>query len=177
MIHSLTGLIHLLAALLDVVLGARILFMRKATRWHRRLGYVFVTAMLVTDITALTLFGLNGRFNLLHGFAIVSLVSLALGMYCVLARRPDPHWFDWHLNFMTWSYIGLIAALVSETATRIGIPLLRAQGLSPQLWFWIVLGLATALVMGVGGWLLARQMPALEKYRPRARRPGAANPA
>lgn len=52
-----------------------------------------------------------------------------------------------HFQWMTWSYVGLAAAAVSEIATR--LPALRPhpeQGLA----FGITVAVATLLVVGVG---------------------------
>ncbi|WP_170113128.1 DUF2306 domain-containing protein [Ahniella affigens] len=169
MIHSPLGALHLIAALAAVILGAIVFRSRKATRWHRRVGYGYAATMLATNVSALCIFGLSGTFNMLHGFAILSLSSLAFGMMPVLRGRPEGIRFDQHLKFMSWSYIGLIAALVAESATRIGMPILVANGYTPRPWFWALVGLASFLVAGVGALILRRQEPGLQRYRPRPR--------
>lgn len=171
MVHSPLGALHLTAALSAVVLGAMVFRSRKATRFHRRLGYGYVTAMLTTNLTALGIYGLSGKFNLLHGFALLSLISLVFGMLPVMRGRPEGLRFDQHWRFMSWSYIGLIAALVAESATRIGLPMLIAQGFAPKPWFWVLVGVASFLVAGIGAGIVHRQTSALERYRPRTASP------
>lgn len=166
MTHDALGSFHLTTALLAVVSGAFVLRGRKATRQHRLLGYLYVNAMLSANLSALAITRLSGGFNLLHGFALVSLASIAVGLIAVVWRRPKARWFDLHIHSMAWSYIGLIAALVSESATRIGVPWLVHNGYPPRGGFWLLLGLATAATVGYGAWLLYRRLPALERYRP-----------
>lgn len=169
MVHSPLGAVHLFAALAAVVLGAIVLRSRKATRLHRRMGYGYVVAMLSTNLTALGIYGLSGKFNMLHGFALLSLSSLFFGILPVMRGRPDEAAFERHYQFMSWSYIGLCAALVAESATRMVLPLLIQQGFSPKGWFWALVGIASFAVAGIGGWWLRRAEPDLQRYRPRPR--------
>lgn len=171
MTHDALGSFHLTTALLAVISGAFVLRGRKATRQHRLLGYLYVNAMLSANLSALAITRLSGGFNLLHGFALVSLASIAVGLIAIVWRRPKARWFDLHIHSMAWSYIGLIAALVSESATRIGVPWLVHNGYPPRGGFWLLLGLATAVTVGYGAWSLYRRLPALERYRPGHHRP------
>ena len=167
MTHDALGTFHLISALIAVVSGALVLRSRKATRQHRLLGYLYVNAMLSANFSALAITRLSGGFNLLHGFALISLASIAVGLIAVVWRRPTIHWFDLHIHSMAWSYIGLMAALISESATRIGVPWLVANGYPPRGGFWLLLGLATGAVVLSGALWLYRQLPVLERYRPR----------
>ena len=167
MVHDALGTFHLGTALVAIVAGAWVLRNRKATRRHRVWGYVYVLAMLSTNFSALGILRLTGSFNLLHAFAVISLLSIIVGMLAILCRWPAKNGFDLHLACMVWSYIGLIAALVSESATRIGVPLLIAHGYPPRTLFWVLVGLATGIVVAFGALQLRRFKPALERYRPR----------
>jgi uncharacterized membrane protein len=135
-----------------VFCGALVLLNPKGTRWHRGLGYAYVTAMAVTLVTALALYELTGAFNLLHVAALVSALTLLQGLKAVWQRRPG--WLERHYRLMAWSYIGLIAALVSESAARFGMPVLAARGIATGVWFWGLVGASTFLVVLAGARLL-----------------------
>ena len=73
-------------------------------------------------VTAFSIYDLTGQFGPFHAAAAVSAVSLAGGLYHVLGRQPKYTWIEWHAHWMSWSYIGLIAALTAESATRLIMP-------------------------------------------------------
>jgi uncharacterized membrane protein len=171
MTHDALGSFHLTSALLAVITGAFVVRNRKATRQHRLLGYLYVNAMLSANLSALAITRLSGSFNLLHAFALVSLASITVGLIAVVWRRPKTRWFDLHIHSMAWSYIGLLAALVSESATRIGAPWLVQNGYPLRSGFWLLLGLATGAVVMSGALFFYRRLPALERYRPRTAEP------
>jgi uncharacterized membrane protein len=154
MTHSLTGQIHLAAALAAIALGGIVLFRPKGGAGHRRLGYAYALAMVALNATALVIYRLTGHFNFLHGFALASLATLAAGLSFAIRRQPAGRWLDIHYRFMGWSYIGLLAAFVSESATRALLPWLQRQGLASMGWFWAVVGGATVLVCAIGARLL-----------------------
>ena len=134
LVHSPTGLIHLIASVLSLLAGTLVLVMAKGTRIHKMIGYTYGIFMLTVNGTAFGLFGLFGNFGPFHAAALISLATLAAGMIPVMIRTPQ--WFKLHLSFMYYSVIGLYAAFASEVIVRIpGIP------------FGPAVGLATALVM------------------------------
>lgn len=62
---------------------------------------------------------------------------------------------------MSWSYVGLVAALVVESATRFIMPALgpRAPGSATWPALWALVIAASAGVVGVGAWLIRRRLP------------------
>jgi uncharacterized membrane protein len=171
------GWIHTVAASTALVAGAAVLLTRKGTRRHRQLGWTYVVSMLLLNGTALLIYRLFGRFGPFHAGAIFSFITVvagtaaALGVRRARARR-DPvaraRALERHYQWMTWSYVGLAAAAVSETATR--LPALRprpGQGMA----FGITVAVATLLVVGIGAQLIRRRRTALlAPYRPAAER-------
>lgn len=134
LVHSPTGLIHLIASLLSLLAGTLVLVMAKGTRIHKTIGYAYGIFMLTVNGTAFGLFGLFGNFGPFHAAALISLATLAAGMIPVMMRTPQ--WLKLHFSFMYYSVIGLYAAFASEVIVRIpGIP------------FGPAVGLATAVVM------------------------------
>lgn len=125
-----------------MVFGAVVVLRRKGTRSHRAIGWIYVTSMLGLNITALLIYRLFGRFGPFHIAAVISLATILTGMYFVIAR-PTNNWLELHYSFMSWSYVGLLAAAASELGTRV-----------PAFRFWWAVLIATALVIGLGGFLV-----------------------
>jgi uncharacterized membrane protein len=151
------GWVHFISALAALLVGAVVLLRSpKGTRQHRQLGWTWAIIMLVLNASALMIYRLFGGFGPFHVAALISLTSLILGVWSARKARSSrlardavrrAHWTARHYYFMTWAYVGLVAAAVSETATR--VPMFRpapGQGMV----FGLVVGVATMLVMVVG---------------------------
>jgi uncharacterized membrane protein len=171
------GWTHTVAALAALVAGAAVLLTRKGTRRHRQLGWAYVASMLLLNGTALLIYRLFGRLGPFHVGAVFSLVTVLAGTAAALrARRARARRnpverarvLERHYQWMTWSYVGLAAAAVSEIATR--MPALRPRpGQGPV--FGITVAVASFLVVGVGAQLIRRHRAALlTRYRPAAER-------
>lgn len=187
---SQLGTVHFVFALVALVSGAWVVRMPKGTRWHRTLGHLYVAGMLGLNATALFIYRLTGGFGLFHAFALFSLFTLGMAMYTVLARRPARTWITSHATWMSWSYVGLLAAALSETATRFAMPVLAPRlGQGATTAFWSLVGVATFAVVYIGGRTIKRRLPdavaatpaAMRAERARLRRtdgaaPGAATP-
>lgn len=167
MIHSATGLIHLITALTALLIGLVIFIRPKGGSLHKILGYVYSTSMFTMLITALLIYHLTGSFNFLHGFAILSTLQLVRGLYHAILRKPKETWLDFHYLWMSYSYLGLCAALIAESATRILIPYLQnSYGVRSFGWFWGIVGIVMFAVVGVGQFLIKRNRAHLTGYRP-----------
>src|SRR5262249_46767524 len=108
---------HLTAALLALALGSVVVLERKGTETHRMIGMGYALAMLVVNVTALSLYGLTGRFGPFHVLALVSLATVMRGVLAAVRRRE--RWLRTHYYSMAWSYVGLLAAACAETAVRL----------------------------------------------------------
>jgi uncharacterized membrane protein len=115
---DLLGTTHLWAALLAMLAGAVVLMSRKGTQWHRRWGWLYVAAMATVIATALLIYDLFGTFGPFHVAALISVVTVTMGLLPALRRRPKGRWVSLHASWMSGSYVGLIAAATSEIATR-----------------------------------------------------------
>lgn len=138
LIGSDIGLVHLISSLLATVTGTIVILAHKGTKFHKRLGYVYVVSMLVLNITAFMTYRLFGTFGIFHYAAIGSSLTLLGGMIPAI-RRKSKGWIYRHFSFMYWSVIGLYAAFASETLTRI-----------PETPFFGMVGIATAGIMLIG---------------------------
>lgn len=157
MIHDLTGFIHTTAAFAAIGIGGVIFLRPKGGRAHRLLGYAYTSCMLTVIVTSFAIYRLTGSFNFLHGAAIASSLSVGFGFGHALLRKPAGTWLVWHYYWMSWSFVGLMAAFVAEISTRVGMPYIVAWfGPSSLLGFWIVVGIATLAVVGKGRQLVSR---------------------
>jgi uncharacterized membrane protein len=78
--------LHLATMIATLALTPAILWMRRATRLHRRLGYAWVTALAVTALDSFAIRMTNhGGLSLIHILSVVTLV--ALPMLVTSARR------------------------------------------------------------------------------------------
>ena len=169
------GWTHTVAAVAALVTGAAVLLTRKGTRRHRQMGWAYVVSMLLLNATALLIYRLFGRFGPFHVGAVFSLVTVVVGTAAALGARraragrdvaARARALERHYQWMTWSYVGLAAAAVSEIATR--MPALRPRP-GPGVVFGVTVVVATLLVVGVGARLIRRRRSALlAPYRPSA---------
>lgn len=134
--HDWVGFMHLQTSIIALISGTLVLWMRKGTKEHKQIGYVYTTSMLLMILTAFCIYRLFGGFGLFHGLAVVSFLTLTGGMAPVITKKPKKNWMSLHYSFMYWSVIGLYAAFVSEMLTRI-----------PETPFFGMLGIATLGVM------------------------------
>lgn len=141
------GAFHLFTAGLALASGASVAVARKGTARHRWTGRVYLAAMLLLNLSALSIYELTGRFNLFHFFAMVSLVTLLAAWLPALLKRGA--WKPWHARFMMWSYAGLLMAAVSEVATRLPI-------ITSWKSFGIAVGVATTIVAVISAIVIER---------------------
>ncbi|HML11188.1 MAG TPA: DUF2306 domain-containing protein [Stellaceae bacterium] len=102
---------HVAAAFAALVFGALVLLMRKGTSLHRAMGSAYTAAMIVLCIAALLLYRMTGRFGPFHILAVVTLVTIGLGIKAIVAR---PRRLSRHYQMMTFSYLGLLSAATTQ---------------------------------------------------------------
>lgn len=150
------GQFHLATSLVALATGALVLLRRKGTSGHRRLGWLYAVSMFALNGSALLIYRLTGTFGPFHVAALISLTTLLAGMWAVVRRRPgDRSWLPRHYYFMTWSYVGLVAAAVAEVATR--VPAVQAIAGGPTTAFWVTVVLASVAVFVIGGLMIRRR--------------------
>jgi uncharacterized membrane protein len=148
--YSPLSWLHVATAVAAMAAGLGIVLMRKGTRVHRRVGYFYVVSMVALNVSSFFIFSLTGRFSPFHVASMFSLTILVAGFLPVFLRRPQGGWLRLHMEFMVWSYIGLLAAAVSEAAVRI-----------PQTPFWWSVAGGTAVVIVTGALIWAHNRPRL----------------
>lgn len=112
---STIGFLHLLFSIISMITGLIVILNTKGTKFHKKVGNVYVVNMLLLNISSFFISNFNG-FSIFHFFAIVSLITILAGMYPVLKRSEN--WLQKHYYFMAWSVVGLYCAFWSEVGTR-----------------------------------------------------------
>jgi uncharacterized membrane protein len=149
---GLIGNAHHAMALLALASGALVLLSKKGGRRHRRTGWVYVASMAAVNLTAFLIYDLFNRIGPFHIAAMVSAITVLIGVVPAVRRRPNRSWVEHHAHWMAWSYIGLVAAAVSEVSTRyLDMP------------FSATVLVATAIVLIAGGLLVWMRLPATLK--------------
>jgi uncharacterized membrane protein len=105
---------HTLAGMVALVTGAMNLLSRKGTPRHRLVGRLYAATMYLLIGTSFFIYEVFGSFGAYHVLAIVSGVTLTLGLYFPLRRRHDPGWLEHHYFWMGFAYIGLVMATGSH---------------------------------------------------------------
>ncbi len=111
---SFNGWMHVIGAASGLVLGAVVLFAPKFGKFHRTAGLGYLISMVLVNISALTIYRETGSIGAFHILAMVSLITLGLGYNEVIRRRKTSGWLTRHGIFMSWSYVGLVAAGLSQ---------------------------------------------------------------
>jgi len=149
-IHSWIGLFHTITASLAMLFGTLVLFNKKGTKYHKKIGYIYVINMLLLNFSALFIYTL-GRVSIFHFFVLVSLLSIFKGIYPALRKKNDK-WFIRHYYNMSWSVVGLYCAFWSEIGFRF----------FDIKYFWWAVMLATALTSIIGGIIIRKQAKKLD---------------
>ncbi len=147
---SSIGIAHTAGASLGLVTGAIQLLRPRRDTLHRRVGYVFVTAMAVSNLSALAIYQFTGRFNIFHALALYNLLGITLALRPML-QSPRPYqWRRIHYQWVAWSYAGLCAAAATEFLLRV-----------VHLAGWVSAIVGTPPVILLAAWLIHRFAPPL----------------
>ena len=142
------GLLHISTAVLALSSGAVVVLRPKGTRTHRNTGRLYFASMLAMNISALSIYDLFCGFGPFHAAAIISLFTVLMGVRSAWLRHKG--WRIAHAYWMSWSYVGLLAAAVSESATRYF-----------DFDFGLSVAVATVAVVVVGANVIRRRLPPL----------------
>ena len=78
--HDFIGWFHTLAAVISLITGTMILATAKGTSAHKKIGRVYGIAMLIVCASSFMIYRVHETFGLLHFFAVISTITLILGM-------------------------------------------------------------------------------------------------
>ena len=110
---------HVLAAFSALLVGAAVLLLPKGTQTHRVIGTVYVLALVLVNVAALSLHR-EDTFGVFHALAVASLVTIAVGLSPLLLGKRSPPVIATHAYCMAWSYAGLVAAGCGQLAAAVG---------------------------------------------------------
>jgi uncharacterized membrane protein len=147
------GLVHAGLGLVALALDMVVLLRPKGAAAHRMTGTAYAVTMVLLNASALAIYDFNGRFNVFHALALVSLATLAMGWAAALRRAPAGGWRGQHAMLVAWSYVGLVAAFASELVVR--LPFVR-----PGPTFGLSVAAASLLVVFADAMMIRRLMPA-----------------
>ena len=150
---TVAGWIHTILSSIGILVGAEQLLRTRRDRLHRWLGYVYVVAMVTADFAILTVYRFNGHFNAFHVGALANLLCIGMALQPMLATTRPRQWKIKHYMWMSWSYVGLLAAALTEF-------IVRTQPLPGRGASLVATVLATSFVCGVGAWVIQRHKPA-----------------
>lgn len=160
-ITSYTGLIHFIASVFALLLRTLILILPKGTSKHKVIGRLYTAAMLFVLITAFMTYRLFGIWGIFHWTAVVSSLTLICGILPILLKRPTKNYISLHFSFMYWSIIGVYGAFVSETLVR--MPKVVVESGIPNSVFYNMIGVGTAIVMGLGVYFFLKKKSTWDK--------------
>lgn len=113
------GTTHIALAIASLALGAVVLVQKKGGKKHRKLGYLYSVALLSVNLSALLVYEDSGRPGPFHVLSLISLATLNAGFVPAFLRKPRNAWVSLHAYFMSWSYVGLVAAGVAQMVTKL----------------------------------------------------------
>ena len=143
-----TGLVHFLAAIAALLLGAATLLATKGSHRHVWLGRAYAGAMGVLLVAAFVTYEVDGNFGPFHVMAIFSSLTLVAGLLPYWTGHRGSDAIRIHANFMAWSYIGLVAAGASQLVTH------TVSGPA-----WVAVLVTSVLIVAVGVVLVRRWLP------------------
>lgn len=154
------GVLHTCCATVALLLGAVILLTRKGTVVHVRLGWVYLLSMTAMNLLALFIYHITGGFNVFHIIALISLAMVVAAMVQIAMRAQIPRWLWRHYQYMTWSYVSLLAGACNETFVQ--VPFMRHLAAT---WGKGLPLVASAAIVAASAWIIFRcQQAILLKY-------------
>jgi len=140
---------HILAAFSALLVGGAVLLVAKGTHTHRVIGAIYVVALVVVNVAALSLHREN-TFGVFHWLAVASLVTIGIGLSPLVLGRKSPPVIATHAYCMTWSYAGLVAAGCGQLTVAVG----------QDLEAWVV-PVAIAAVLSISGVVIFGRVPSI----------------
>jgi len=149
------GTAHVAFGCAALVLGAANALGAKGTGVHRLVGHGYYVSMLGLNGTALEIHDLFGGFGVFHWLSLLSLATVFAAIVPVLLRRPERTWRVHHAYYMSYSYVGLLAATAAEIGVRLP-PLWTTD--SVTAYFAFAAGAPSVLVTVAGAIAIHRAM-------------------
>ncbi|MFI2811842.1 MULTISPECIES: DUF2306 domain-containing protein [unclassified Microbulbifer] len=142
------GTIHFVLACACLAFGAVALLQKKGGRKHRWPGYLYCASLLLANLSALSVYEDSSTAGPFHILAWISLATLSAGFIPAFLRRPAYGWMNLHAYFMSWSYVGLVAAGVGQLLTEYS-----------TLSGTFAVGLPSLVIVAAGGLMIHSRLP------------------
>lgn len=156
------GWLHSAFSVIALVAGAIVLVRPKGTPVHRLRGHIYMTALVLTCVTAFGIYRQN-MFWFPHWSGIVTLAVVSIGFAAVHFKLPRRGWIHLHLTCMVASYYLLIAGGVNEVFVRVDV----LRRMIPNFFNSQLVGMTHFAVMVLFAILIAYFNAALLLRRPR----------
>ncbi|SFJ58982.1 DUF2306 domain-containing protein [Jannaschia pohangensis] len=134
--------IHILAAMLALVLGPVAIYPKRRDRMHRLVGYVWLSAIVVTAVSSFWLqdFAIIGPLGPIHVFAFLALWGVWDGVRMARARNFAGH--SETLRSLYWNGLILAGLFVFLPGRRLNRALFPE---APELG-WLIVGLGVSIL-------------------------------
>lgn len=106
--------IHISLGFLSLASGFIVVLTKKGNHRHRLVARIYFFAMLGLNLTAFGIYKIHGGWGFFHWMAVASLIPLLAGIWAIKRKNISAHYY-----FMTWSFIGLLCATISEIFVHI----------------------------------------------------------
>lgn len=83
--------VHIWTVGIALALTPFIMLRRRGDRLHRRLGWVWASALFATGIVTLFIHGVNGGFSFIHLFSVMTLVGVPGLILTARSHKPERH--------------------------------------------------------------------------------------
>ena len=113
------GTVHTVLAIASLTLGIMVFLQQKGGGRHRLFGYLYACALLLVNSSALLIYEESSGLGPFHILALISLATLSGGFVPAFLRWPGDSWLEAHAYFMSWSYVGLVAAGAAQMVTML----------------------------------------------------------
>ena len=109
-------IVHVVAAVIALGLGALVFLRRKGTATHGWMGRAWAALMLVVAISSFWITGRDGEYSWIHGLSVFVTVAIPLAVYWAIRGNIKRH-----RGLMTGLYIGalIVAGGFSFTPDRL----------------------------------------------------------
>ena len=142
----MSAILHAALGVAALALGFTVAARRKGTAVHKWTGRAYALAMLALCVSSLGIPAQVGptwgRFGVFHAIAVAGVVYLAFGVLPVLWRGSVREWYQKHLYFTLWSFVGLLMATLSHVYEPVAVALMGPVGLTPK-----TASIATAILL------------------------------
>ena len=108
--------IHISLGFLSLVSGLVVVLSKKGDHRHRLVGRIYFVSMLGLNLTAFGIYKLYDGWGFFHWMAIASLIPLLAGIWAIKHKKILAHYY-----FMSWSFIGLLCATISEIFVHVPV--------------------------------------------------------